>query len=57
MRQAERSDAKTMPILAMTANAFEDDIKECLGAGMNAHIAKPIEPEIMFRAIAQAIKA
>ena len=33
----------SIPIVAMTANAFEDDIKECLDAGMNAHVAKPID--------------
>ena len=36
-------DGKTTPIIALSANAFEDDIKECLDAGMNAHVAKPID--------------
>ena len=43
IRSLERSDAKTIPIIAMTANAFQDDIRECIDAGMNAHIAKPID--------------
>ena len=43
IRSLNRSDAKTIPILALSANAFEDDIKECMEAGMNAHIAKPID--------------
>ena len=34
---------KEIPIIAMTANAFQDDIRECIDAGMNAHIAKPID--------------
>ena len=45
-RQIRRLDtplAKTVPIIAMTANAFQDDIKKALAAGMNAHIAKPID--------------
>lgn len=43
IRSLNREDAKTTPIIALSANAFEDDIKECLGAGMNAHVAKPID--------------
>jgi CheY-like chemotaxis protein len=35
----------------MTANAFTQDIKQCMDAGMNAHIAKPIDPDLMFRTI------
>ena len=42
IRALAHPDAKTIPILAMTANAFEDDIRECLRAGMNEHIAKPL---------------
>ena len=43
IRSLDREDAKTTPIIALSANAFEDDIKECLDAGMNAHVAKPID--------------
>lgn len=42
IRSMERPDAKTIPIIAMTANAFEEDAKRCIEAGMNAHISKPI---------------
>jgi signal transduction histidine kinase len=42
IRALDRADAKTIPIIATTANAFEDDIESALQAGMNAHIAKPI---------------
>jgi CheY-like chemotaxis protein len=40
-----------IPILAMTANAFEDDRSACIAAGMNAHIGKPLEPEVMYSTV------
>jgi len=39
------------PILAMTANAFEEDRQRCLAAGMNGHLSKPIDPEGLYRAM------
>ena len=42
IRALERPDAQTIPIIAMTADAFSEDIKKCLDSGMNAHTAKPI---------------
>jgi signal transduction histidine kinase/ActR/RegA family two-component response regulator len=56
IRSLERADAKTVPILAMTADAFEDDVKACLEAGMNGHIAKPIDPEVLFREMKKAMQ-
>ena len=41
IRSLERQDAKTIPIIAMTANAFREDAEKCMEAGMNAHLAKP----------------
>ena len=41
-------DAGSVPIIAMTADAFADDVQKCLDVGMNAHLAKPIEPEKLF---------
>ena len=43
IRTLNRKDTKEIPIIAMTANAFQDDVRECIDAGMNAHIAKPID--------------
>lgn len=40
IRELERSDAKTVPIIAMTANAFQEDAEKCIAVGMNAHLAK-----------------
>ena len=45
IRALDRPDAQTVPIIAMTADAFSDDIKRCLDSGMNAHTAKPINLE------------
>ena len=43
IRTLNRIDTKEIPIIAMTANAFQDDIRDCIDAGMNAHNAKPID--------------
>ena len=57
IRQLEREDAKTIPIIAMTANAFDEDVERSLQAGMNAHLSKPVEPEHMYQTLQEFIKA
>ncbi|MEG2189579.1 MAG: response regulator, partial [Christensenella sp.] len=49
IRRLRKTDAQTIPIIAMTANAFDDDIEKTKAAGMNAHLAKPIEPQILYQ--------
>ena len=51
IRSLKRPDAQTIPIIAMTANAFSDDVSRCLAAGMNAHISKPLDPEILKKTL------
>lgn len=53
IRQLDRPDAKTIPIIALTANAFVEDEKNCLEAGMNAHLSKPIDLEKLCMLISQ----
>ncbi|WP_138295000.1 MULTISPECIES: PAS domain-containing protein [unclassified Clostridium] len=49
IRHLSNADAKRIPIIAMTANAFDDDIEKSKAAGMDAHLAKPIEPERLYQ--------
>ena len=55
IRQMSRPDAKTIPILAMSANAFSDDIRQSLAAGMNEHLSKPIEEGKLLAAMARLL--
>lgn len=51
IRSLERIDAKCVPIIAMTANAFEEDVRQTKEAGMNAHLSKPIETEKLYHTL------
>lgn len=51
IRHLSNADARTIPIIAMTANAFDDDIEKSKAAGMNAHLAKPIDPERLYQTL------
>ena len=51
IRALSRADAKTVPIIALTANAYESDIKASLEAGMNAHLAKPTDADMLYATI------
>jgi signal transduction histidine kinase len=55
IRKLERPDAKTIPIIAMSANAYDEDIHKSLEAGMNDHIAKPVDPEKLYDSLVQQI--
>ena len=56
IRALERQDAKAIPIIAMTANVFKEDIEQCIAAGMNAHLAKPLNIEQIKRAVFEQIR-
>jgi CheY-like chemotaxis protein len=51
IRALDRRDAKTVPIIAMSADAYSDDVKRCLEVGMNDHVSKPIDEALLCDAI------
>ncbi|MBE6029109.1 MAG: response regulator [Clostridiales bacterium] len=56
IRSSGRSDAASIPIIALTANAFDEDVQRSMQAGLNAHLSKPVEPESLFETIANLIR-
>jgi CheY-like chemotaxis protein len=55
IRELDRADARTVPIIATTANAFEEDVKAALGAGMNDHLAKPLDEKALKKVMAHYV--
>ena len=51
IRAMDRPDAKQIPIIALTANAFDEDVQRSLQVGMNAHLSKPVEPEHLYQTL------
>lgn len=57
IRASKRKDALSVPIYAMTANAYSEDVTHALSSGMNGHIAKPIDPSTLYQTIAEPLAA
>ena len=55
IRALDRPDAQTVPIIALTANAFDEDVQRSLQAGLNAHLSKPVHPEMLFETLENLI--
>ncbi|MCR5735704.1 MAG: response regulator [Lachnospiraceae bacterium] len=51
IRASAHKDAKNIPIIALTANALDEDVQKSLQAGLNAHLTKPIQPDILFETL------
>ena len=51
IRAMNRPDAKSIPIIALTANAFDEDVQHSMQAGLNAHLSKPVEPDVLFETL------
>ena len=56
IRAMDRSDAAALPIIALTANAFDEDVQRSMQAGLNAHLSKPVEPEALFDTLESLIR-
>lgn len=56
IRKLARRDADSIPIIAMTANAYDEDMRKSIDAGMNAHLAKPIEPPVLYSTLLKYIR-
>lgn len=55
IRALDRPDAKIIPIIALTANAFDEDVQRSLQVGMNAHLSKPVEPDHLYQTLGELI--
>ncbi len=55
IRASDQVDAKTIPIIALTANAFDEDVQRSMQAGLNAHLSKPVEPDLLFETLEELL--
>ena len=55
IRALPREDAKKIPIIALTANAFDEDVEKSMMAGLNAHLSKPLQPDLLFETLENLI--
>ena len=56
IRSMDREDCRSIPIVAMSANAFDDDLKKSVECGMNGHLSKPVEVDKLYRTLNQVIR-
>ena len=56
IRAMDREEARLIPIIALTANAFDEDVQRSLQAGLNAHLSKPVQPEMLYETLESLIR-
>ncbi len=56
IRAFDRPDSKTIPIIALTANAFDEDVQRSMQAGLNAHLSKPVQPDVLYETLESLIR-
>ena len=56
IRPSGREDAGSSPVIALTANAFDEDVQRSMQAGLNAHLSKPVEPDLLFETLEPLIR-
>ena len=56
IREMERSDARSIPMIALTANAFDEDVQRSMQAGLNAHLSKPIDANLLYETLESLIR-
>lgn len=56
IRAMMRKDSKTIPMIALTANAFDEDVQRSMQAGLNAHLSKPVQPEALYEILESLIE-
>ena len=57
IRAMDRPDAKSIPIKALPANAFDEDVQRSMQAGLNAHLSKPVQPDTLFETLESLIRS
>ena len=55
IRASGQADAESIPIIALTANAFDEDVQRSMQAGLNAHLSKPVEPDLLFETLEELL--
>ena len=56
IRKQDRKDAHTIPIIALTANAYEEDVQRSLQSGLSSHLSKPVEPDVLYSTLVKELK-
>ena len=57
IRAMDRPDAKSIPIIVLTANTFNEDVQRSMQAGLNAHLSKPVQPDTLFKTLESLIRS